>query len=382
MKIGFDGKRAMQNMTGLGNYSRLVAGSLSAMYPANDYVLMCPRVRDNERLAPIIERDNVSVVTPGSALLRRMPALWRTVEMVHDWPRLGLDIYHGLSNEIPLTASMASIPSVVTIHDLIWRRIPDDYAVADRRLYDFKYGRSARIATRIIAISERTKADIVADWHISPDKIDVVYQGCDPVFSRPVGYEERTRIRSLYKLPARYIISVGTLQGRKNQLLAVRALPSLPADVELVLVGGGNASYAARIEDEARRLGVSARVHRLQGVPVDDLPGLYACAEFSSYTSRYEGFGIPVIESLSVGTPVIACTGSCLEEAGGGGALYVGPDDIRAYAEAARDLLDKAYLRDRLAQQGSRHIRRFSPTAFTSGIISTYNKAILDFNVK
>ena len=381
MKIGFDGKRAMQNMTGLGNYSRLVVGSLSAMYPSDEYVLLCPRVRDNDRIAPILERENVSVVTPGG-LLRRMPSLWRSVEMVHYWPRLGLDVYHGLSNEIPVTASLAPVPTVVTIHDLIWRRIPGDYAAVDRRLYDFKYGRSARIATRIIAISERTKADIIADWHISPDKIDVVYQGCDPIFSRPVDYEERTRIRGRYNLPDRYIISVGTLQGRKNQLLAVRALPSLPADVALVLVGGGDSRYIARIEAEVRSLGVADRVLHLRAVPFDDLPGLYACAVFSSYTSRYEGFGIPVIESLSVGTPVIACTGSCLEEAGGDGAIYVDPDDTLAYAEAARSLLEKAYLRDRLAAAGHRHIKRFTPAAFTSGIIATYNKAILDFNVK
>lgn len=381
MIIGYDGKRAMQNMTGLGNYSRLVVGSMSAMYPSNNYVLMCPRVRDNERLAPILDRENVSVVTPSSALMRRMPAWWRSVEMVHDWPRLGLDLYHGLSNEIPLTASMAPVPTVVTIHDLIWRRVPGDYAAVDRRMYDFKYGRSARIATRIIAISERTKADIVADWGISPDKIDVVYQGCDPIFSRAVTYDDRIRIRSLYNLPERYILSVGTLQGRKNQLLAVKALPSLPSDVTLVLVGGGDKDYIARIEAEARRLGVDSRVVRLQNVPFDHLPALYACAVFSSYTSRYEGFGIPVIESLSVGTPVLACTGSCLEEAGGQGAIYVDPDDTRAYAEAARELLDKAYLRDRLADQGRRHIRRFSPAAFTSGILATYNKAILDFNV-
>jgi len=382
MIIGYDGKRAMQNMTGLGNYSRLVVGSMSAMYPSNSYILMCPRRRDNDRLAPIIGRDNVSVVTPSSAIMRRVPAWWRSVEMVHDWPRLGLDIYHGLSNEIPLTASLAPVPTVVTIHDLIWRRIPGDYAAVDRRLYDFKYCRSARIATRIIAISERTKADIVADWNISPDKIDVVYQGCDPIFSCPVTYDDRTRVRNLYHLPDRYILSVGTLQGRKNQLLAVRALPSLPADVSLVLVGGGDASYIARIDAEARSLGVDSRVVRLTDIPFDHLPALYACAVFSSYTSRYEGFGIPVIESLSVGTPVVACTGSCLEEAGGGGAIYVNPDDTRAYAEAARGLLDKAYLRDRLAEQGRRHIRRFSPSAFTSGILTTYNKAILDFSLQ
>ncbi len=378
--VAYDAKRAVCNMTGLGNYSRLVIGTMAAMYPAHIYKLMTPRIKENPRLDPILMRENVELVAPESFIGRHLPALWRSLDMAADLGRMGVDLYHGLSNEIPLGPMPCA--SVVTIHDLIWRRVPSDYAAVDRLLYDFKYGRSARRATRIIAISECTKADIVKDWKIDPERIDVIYQGVDPVFSRMITVDERVRIREKYDLPPRYIVAVGTVQSRKNQMLAVRALPSLPADVMLVIVGGANKEYKAAIEAEIGRLGIGSRVKWLVGVPFDDLPALYACATLSSYTSRYEGFGLPVVESLSVGTPVVACTGSCLEEAGGGGALYVAPDDVRGYVEAASSIIEKAYLHDRLTETGRRYIKRFNSSDFATAIMKTYNKALFDFSVK
>ena len=379
--VAYDAKRAVQNMTGLGNYSRLVIGAMAALYPDNRYILMAPEMRENPRLDPILMRENVETFTPDGFLTRRLKPWWRSVEMVHDWPRMGVDLYHGLSNEIPLTSSLAPCATVVTIHDLIWRRIPQDYSAIDRQLYEFKYRRSARIATRIIAISERTKADMIADWGIPAEKIDVIYQGCDPVFSKTVSSDDRQRVRERYALDGRYILAVGTVQSRKNQLLAVRALKSLPADVKLVIAGGANAAYKEEIVRHATAEGIAERIVWLEGVPMDDLPALYSAAELSSYTSRYEGFGIPLLESLSVSTPVIACTGSCLEEAGGEGAVYVGPEDVDGYVAAATKILTEQRFRDRLAEKGRRHAARFTPAAFASAIMKTYNKALLDFSL-
>ena len=380
--VGYDGKRAVENMTGLGNYSRVVVGTMSALYPDNRYILMAPRLRDNPRLEPLLMRGNIEVHTPAGALARRMGAVWRSAGMVSDMASLGLDLYHGLSNELPLTAAMAPCPTVVTIHDLIWRRSPRDYAAIDRRLYELKYRRSARAATRIIAISECPRRDIVSDWGIDPGKIDVIYQGCDPIFTRPVTYDDRERVHRAYSLPARYIITVGTVQPRKNQLLAVRALEALPADVELLIVGGSARGYGEEIDRYAASRGLAGRIRRLSGIPFADLPALYALASLSSYTSRYEGFGLPLVESLSVGTPAIACTGSCLEEAAGEGAVYVDPDDAAAYARAAGAIIAHTHVRDRLAAKGRRHVSRFTPTALAEQTMQTYTRAILDFNLK
>lgn len=382
LTIGFDGKRAVQNMTGLGNYSRVVIGTLSALYPDNRYIILAPKLRENPRLTPLLMRENVSIYAPEGQITRRVPALWRSASMVQDMSALSLDVFHGLSNELPLTANLAPCPTVVTIHDLIWRRSPADYPVLDRFLYERKYRRSARLATRIIAISECTKADLIADWHIPEEKIDVIYQGCDPIFNREVTYDDRVRVRRTYSLPLRYIIAVGTVQPRKNQLLAVKALAHLPEDVKLVIVGGAHAAYRAEIDAYAAANGLTDRIITIEGVPMDDLPALYACAELSSYTSRYEGFGLPLVESLSVGTPAIACTGSCLREAAGEGAMYVRPDDVRGYVDAAAAILAHSHVRDRLAARGARHVARFTPKALAEQTMATYAKAILDFSLK
>ncbi|MDE6573727.1 MAG: glycosyltransferase, partial [Muribaculaceae bacterium] len=116
---------------------------------------------------------------------------------------------------------------------------------------------------------------------------------------------------------------------------------------------------------------------RLENVPFADLPAIYANARLSTYTSRYEGFGLPVVESLSMGTPVIAATGSCLEEAGGEGAVYVNPDDVAAYAEAALHLLDDRIFYDKTVRLGLKHIRRFSAENFAKSTMACYKKAIL-----
>jgi glycosyltransferase involved in cell wall biosynthesis len=378
MIIGYDGKRAVCNMTGLGNYSRYVIDMLSVAYPNNQYRLYSPRLRDNDRLSPLLARGNVSVVTPNNAIGRTFGAFWRTLDMPLQLREDGVAVYHGLSNELPLTIGRTEIPTVLTVHDLIYRRVPEDYNAIDRRLYDFKYGKSAKIATRIIAISECTKRDIVNDFQVDPAKIDVIYQGCDPIFSMKVELAQRQAVRERYKLPQSYFISVGTVRRRKNQLLAVRALARLPREVSMVIVSDMSGEYAEEVKREIARLRLDDRVLWLQGVPFSDLPALYHEAIFSSYTSRYEGFGIPIIESLTVGTPVIATTGSCLEEAGGEGALYVNPDDLDGYVANAQRLIDDGYLRRKLTELGARHIKKFNMAEFARLTMAAYNKAIIN----
>lgn len=233
--IGYDGKRAVANNTGLGNYSRYVIDTLSIGFPRNTYRLYSPVIRDNTRLAPLLARGNVELVGPSTAFGRSFGSLWRTATVARQLSGDDISVYHGLSNELPLNIARASFPAVVTIHDLIYRRVPEDYKPLDRVLYDFKYSRSARNATRVIAISRRTRDDLVEDYQIDPARIDVIHQGCDPRFGLPVSYEDRQRVRETYHLPRRYFISVGTVRRRKNQMLAVRALERI--SLPMVIVG-------------------------------------------------------------------------------------------------------------------------------------------------
>lgn len=377
MTIGFDGKRAVFNNTGLGNYSRLVLEVLAGALPDASLRIYTPRMGATGRLMPLLERygDTMKVVTPDSAVGRHAGALWRSFGITGQLRRDGVQLYHGLSNELPLNIRRSDIPSVVTVHDVIFRRLPEGYKPIDRAIYDYKMRHAVHDATRVIAISERTRDDIIEYYGVEPSKIDIVYQGCHAQFGAPISdatLRETLRRYGLYGTP--YIIGVGTVEARKNQLLTVKALRGLPADIKLVLVGR-RTRYAAEIDRYAAANGLTERVVWLEGIPFGDLPSLYRGSRFASYPSRYEGFGIPVIEALSAGTPVIVATGSCLEEAGGPDTPAVAPDDTDAFVAEARAILENQEHAREIVVKGRRYIERFAPRRFAEGLIETYSKA-------
>lgn len=380
LRIAVDAKRALRNTTGLGNYSRCLIGSLASLPIANELLLLCPPGADTRLVESLLDSRKVSLEAGQGPGARHLHAYWRSYGISSDIRRLRPDVYHGLSNELPLNIASAGVPSVVTVHDVIWRRFPSDYKAVDRRLYDLKYGRSARNATHVIAISECTARDLVSDFGIPREKIDVVYQDCDRSFTR-ASAEDIARVRSVYGIGDNpYVVAVGTVQGRKNQLLAVKGLRALPADVRLVIVGRRTA-YAREIDAYiAAHPELRDRVLWLEGVPFADLPALYSGAVFSSYTSRYEGFGIPLVESLRCRVPVIAATGSCLEEAGGPGAFYADPDNEEHWAQYARRLLDDSELRDTMAREGYSHTGIFGSKNFACGTMDSYRRAVAEFN--
>lgn len=379
--IGMDAKRAVLNGTGLGNYSRYAADAISRAFPDARLRLYTPRVVENSRLQPLLARDNVELVAPHCGGPCGHGSLWRTWGIAADLRTDAPDVYHGLSNELPQSIAGAGCASVMTIHDIIWRRVPSDYSFADRRLYDWKYGSSLRRATRVIAISECTKTDIVACFGVNPDKVDVIYQGVAPCFRERPDHARIEAARVALGLPERYIVQVGRIEGRKNQLLTVKALRALPSDVKLLLAGprrmGG---YVAEIERYIAANGLADRVVWVDGIDFNLLPAVYAGAQAVAYPSRYEGFGLPVAEALSVGTPVVAATGSCLEEAGGDGAIYVGADDADAMADALRAIVEDSALRARLVAAGGVHVGRFTMEAFAGATMRCYRRAIEEYN--
>lgn len=375
MRIGFDGKRAVNNMTGLGNYSRLVIESLAEEYPADSFLVYTPKIKDNPRLSKIKELHNVQFRLPPEQGLKG--SLWRTFGIPNNLAADRVDLYHGLSNELPLNIRSAHVKSVVTIHDVIYRRLPNCYSPIDRMLYDFKYGHSCRNADRIIAVSERTKRDVVELYGVAEDKIDVVYQGCDNSFKKRMDAGDLEAVRGRLNLPARFILQVGTVEERKNLELTVRALPALPGDVTLLAIGRDRKGYKKKVSEIARSLGVEGRIMWRQDITFADLPAVNQLAEAVSYPSRYEGFGIPVLEALESCTPVVAATGSCLEEAGGPASIYVAPDDARALAAALNSILSKSCNINEIIAKGKEHATRFSNDDMARRIMEVYRKTLV-----
>lgn len=375
LSIGYDAKRIVRNGTGLGNYGRTLVNDMARIVPEGTRLrLYTPDLGRQELRSKIIESPSVQFVCPNGYGFPMGKSLWRSRFVVKDLLRDGIDLYHGLSGELPIGIKKAGIKTVVTIHDLIFMRHPEFYNPLDAWIYACKFYRTCHESDRIIAISECTKRDIIEYGKVDPERIDVVYQSCAPRFSMQISNEELQQTSRKYRLPRRYILNVGTIERRKNALLAVKALPFLPADVSLVIVGK-RTKYADEITEYLRKKSaLQQRVLMLQGVSDADLAAIYRQAACFVYPSRYEGFGLPIIEAIHCGLPVAACTGSCLEEAGGEGCLYVSPDDAEGLAQAIDLLLTEgASKADRQATCRA-YIRRFEGNDVASRVFGIYEK--------
>ncbi len=394
MNIGFDAKRIVRNATGLGSYSRTLINSLTAADADTRFILYAPDEGRDDLRQQIVERPNVkfsffssqkpearsqkSFLSPISFLLSPLKrSLWRSRGIVNDLQRDGVQLYHGLSGELPTGLRKAGIPGIVTIHDLIFLRHPEYYNPIDVFLYRRKFRTTLREAQRIVAISECTKRDILAFSDFPEDRIDVIYQSCGTRFRQTATDEERAEVRDLYQLPERFILSVGTIEPRKNALLAVQALlnPAL-SNIHLVLLGRQTKYVSKTLQPFIHKNQLTNRVHLLSGVPNQHLPAIYQQALCFVYPSRYEGFGIPIIEAIQSRLPVVAATGSCLEEAGGPDSLYVHPDDADALAQAVSRSLPGAEGREERIERSLQYIQRFENNDIAQQMLTLYQRCI------
>lgn len=369
-KVGFDAKRAVQNNTGLGNYSRYIVEILARFYPDTEYLLFAPVKKDNARLHTLLSLKNVRFLF-ASGFWKMLPSIWRVGPATVDIERNGVDIFHGLSNELPVGIQTAGCKSVVTIHDLIFIRYPQYYKPIDRIIYRWKFRYACRKADKVIAVSECTKRDILSYFQIPSEKVEVVYQGCHPDYKKEITADEVARVRQVYQLPSEYILYVGSIEARKNLMLVVKALPKMSSDIHLVAVGKPT-PYQEQIEQFVAGNCLSSRVHLLNHVPFEDLPALYKGARVFVYPSFMEGFGIPVIEALSAGIPVVAATGSCLEEAGGEHSLYVHPEKEDELAEAVAKIWSNPELARSMSAFGKEYVKKFDDEAVAAEIMRVY----------
>jgi glycosyltransferase involved in cell wall biosynthesis len=283
-----------------------------------------------------------------------------------------IDIFHGLSNELPRNIKRRGIKSVVTIHDLIFLRFPQFYNKIDYLIYKYKFSAAAKIADRVIATSEQTKSDLITFFNINPVKIEVVYQGCDPGFYYKVSENTKRRIRIIYNLPENYILYVGTIEERKNLLQIIKARHEHAIKMPLVAIGR-QTSYMDKINKYISENKIKDIVFPGQ-IALSDLPAIYQMSSVFVYPSSFEGFGIPILEALNSGIPVIAATGSCLEETGGLYSVYINPDNPDEIAGAIRRILSDDEFREKMINEGQRYALNFREDKSTRKIMDLYQK--------
>ena len=371
MKIGYDAKRAYHNKTGLGNYSRSLIDSMIDHYPDNQYYLFNPK--PSTQYAPDGRR--ATAVQPVNIFTKTFPSFWRTFSMNKIIENLGLDIFHGLSHELPYGKKNNKTKWVLTVHDLIVFRFPQLFKAIDRQIYTRKLADSCKKADAIIAISEQTKSDLILYLKVPEWKITVIYQSCNKIFKEAVPEKSKLEISRKLSLPDRFILQVGTIEKRKNLLLTVKGLSLLDPSYKLVVIGK-KTDYLKEVQLEIDRLHLNDRIHFFHDLDFNDLPAIYHLAEVFIYPSRYEGFGIPIIESLHSGTPVIATRGSCLEEAGGPGSYYIDPDNHVELAEYII-MLEQEDKRKQAIEKGFTYLERFEEKHAADTITRVYKEVLL-----
>jgi len=284
MNIGYDGKRAFQNKTGLGNYSRSLIMILTRFYPGNQYRLFAPKQTD---LFDIRALKNVDAILPENSWYKKFPTLWRRFGMVKEIAKAQLDIYHGISNELPRGIEQLTVKTVVTVHDLIFERFPKTYHFEERFVHRWKIKRACKIADAIIAISEQTKADLVNLYGVNAEKIYICHQSCNPIFEQRITGEEKALVKKKYQLPERYFLFVSSIAPRKNLVVICRAMILLKdkINVPLVVIGDGK-KEKAEVKQLMKDNGMEERLLLLNELPASKEGAFTTAADFPAITNR------------------------------------------------------------------------------------------------
>ncbi len=374
-RVGLDAVRALRNTTGLGNYARGVILGLAGLTPGFELSLYSPRP-PVPQFADFLALTRRSVTMPPPWLrFAGGREYWRTFRLGRRAAADGVDLWHGLSQEIPRDLPAAGMKSVVTVADLLYHTDPGLFPLIDRLSYRWRYRWSAHGADAVVAISDWTKELLVQEFGVAADRIAVIPPCRDERFATDFDRAAIDAVRTRHGIPERYFIAVGTLEPRKRQRAAIAAMAKLPPGSSLLLVGRDGGSAAA-LGDQIELLGLQDRVLIRTQVSGTDLPPLVAGATGALYLSRAEGFGMPIVEAMTAGVPVITADGPHLRDAGGGAAITCSPDDPDSLAEAMQRLVTDREWRDSTIRAGRSHAAYFTRPLLAERLATLYHAVL------
>lgn len=375
INLAFDAKRFFQNSTGLGNYSRTLILNLDKFHSRLfNFFLFSPISSEN---SPSLLK-KYSFITVYPQWYQRF--FWRIFGVPKDCKKHSIHIYHGLSNELPIELGKdPNIKWVVTIHDIAFLYYKMDYSIFDRFIHFQKIKYSCQKADVVIAVSEYTKTDICKKFNLPSEKVEVVYQTVSDNFKKTFTKNELQQVVNLYQLPNRYFLSVGSITARKNLLSALKAWKGLPTEYQwpFLIIGKPNRKYFKKIKEE---LDLFKEIYSnkiiFRDVANEHLPIVYQNAEIFIYPSYFEGFGIPVLEALYSGTPVITSKTSSLPEVGGPGAYLVDPGNFEEIKEGILFFMHNREQREHAVNKGFEHIKNFDAQMVTDKLERVYQSLL------
>lgn len=375
--IGLDYTAAVHQTAGIGRYAREITADLVDHHHA-DWRLF---VADGKHADLPVQPPGVTVA-PSRWSERTHNRIWHRLRLplvVETWTG-PLDLYHALDFFLPPTRRQTR--TVVTIHDLSYEHFPEQTMPGMLDFLRTHVPRSVAVADHVIAVSESTRDDLLSLYGVDPARVTVIPHGVRPRFHANQDPAEQAAIRAKYRLPGDIplILTVGTTQPRKNHLRLVRALPALNQQDAVLVIAGGRGWYYNDVFQEVERLGLRDRVVFTSYVDEADLPALYRAADVFAYPAIYEGFGLPVLEAMACGTPVLASETSSLPEVVGEDGLcgiLVNPHHVDAIADGLNRMLDDPGRRAELSRNGIARAGEFTWARAADAVWDVYQTLLV-----
>ncbi len=369
MRIVFDGTTLTPGRTGVGYYTEHLLQHLAreVVNTGDEIVVVSNKPIDTQAPLPPHVR-----VHDGHRFPIRIG--WMQLRAAGALAELRPDVAHFTNGMIPIGSSVAT---VVTVHDMSLRLYPNCHPVRRLLLNRPLMHLAIRQASSIVTVSNSARRDLLRLEGVSPDRVAVVHEAASPAF-RPIADRARLeQVRARYRLPRQFMLYVGTIEPRKNLTRLVTAFAAArKAGIPHHLVCVGPYGWSSRdLAGRIERLGIQDAVHFTGYVPFEHLPAIYSLGEFFVFPSLYEGFGLPVVEAMACGVPVLTSTTSSLGEIAGDAAVTIDPMDTDAIADAIVRLATDPELRRDRAEQGLRRARSFSWQQTARDMLAVYHRA-------
>jgi glycosyltransferase involved in cell wall biosynthesis len=361
-RIGIDVTSALTQGGGIGRYTRELVTAVAALPTNHQYRFFAakppPRlpVPDPLPQAPHIH------FRPAPLSERWLYRIWyrARLPLPVQWFTGQLDLFHSPDFVLPPVAG--GIPTLLTVHDLSFLHYPHTFPERLVAYLQRVVPWSVQRATHVLADSEATRNDLCDLWQVPAEKITVLYSGVNARFQPVTAYDRLVAVREKYGLgESPYILAVGTVQPRKNYQMLIKAFaPVAERHPHQLVFSGGKGWLYEEMMAEVGRQGLNGRVRFIGFVDDADLPALYSDAALFVFPSLYEGFGLPILEAMGCGVPVISSDASCLPEVVGEAGILLPPQDPQRWTETLLDLLGDPEARSRLVAAGFHQTRRFT----------------------
>jgi len=378
--IGIDYTAAYEQGGGIGRYVRvLTAALLELPHNSHDYRLFVAGASSTPHLPDGTTPTASYTWSPTRLSTKWLARIWHRARLPLPVETFTgpLNLYH--STDFVLPPTHWTTRTLLTVHDLSFLRAPETASPRLREYLSVVVPRSVGQADHILADSAATRDDLMEIYNTPREKITVLLSGVHPRFQRVDALERQTVIREKYGIDARpYVFSIGTVQPRKNYARLVEAVAALRADgLDLqVVIAGGRGWLEDDIYASLDTFNMRDHVQFIGYADDIDLPTLYSAAACTSFVSLYEGFGLPVLESMACGTPVVTSNVSSLPEVAGDAALMVNPTDVPAIAKALRELVENTETRSTLQLRGYQQAQRFTWERAAQQLVATYDRVM------